>query len=227
MSKESGPPVGVTPITLTEPWTGLQTDPVGTGSAQAVTFQPERVPRLTEVLDWPQHMESVLGPTQAESSGDIVVGIAAQDWGGDDAAPAPSGSPDERLMPGTAGGLDFNSPVPDLSDPVELSEDMGEVSLEFLGQSSNPENAMVGAGQVPDNLPPADDAVLVQRVLTGVQRQVDAMLEYRLRESMGPILLRASEIMMEELRAELGATLRDVVSRAVAQELARQQRQRG
>jgi hypothetical protein len=62
---------------------------------------------------------------------------------------------------------------------------------------------------------------LVQRVLGDVQRQVDLMLEYRLREILTPILTRATDAMIREARAELASTLRDVVARAVTQELSR------
>jgi hypothetical protein len=62
---------------------------------------------------------------------------------------------------------------------------------------------------------------LVQRVLGDVQRQVDLMLEYRLRELLTPILTRATDAVIRETRAELASTLRDVVARAVTQELAR------
>ncbi|HEY4069003.1 MAG TPA: hypothetical protein VGM74_19005 [Burkholderiaceae bacterium] len=62
---------------------------------------------------------------------------------------------------------------------------------------------------------------LVQRVLGDVQRQVDLMLEYRLREILTPILTRATDAVIRETRAELASTLRDVVARAVTQELSR------
>lgn len=67
-----------------------------------------------------------------------------------------------------------------------------------------------------------DEAAMAQRVLNEVQRQIDGMLEYRLREALTPILARTSESLVRELRQELSKTMRDVVSRAVAQEVARQ-----
>lgn len=74
--------------------------------------------------------------------------------------------------------------------------------------------------------PPAglsfDEAQMTQRVLVEVQRQIDGMLEYRLREALAPILARTSEALVRELRQELSKTMRDVVSRAVAQEVVRQ-----
>lgn len=62
---------------------------------------------------------------------------------------------------------------------------------------------------------------LVQRVLEEVQRQVDMVLEYRVREALTPALARVADSIVREARGELASTLRDVVARAVAQELAR------
>ncbi|SRR5258706_1190416 len=68
---------------------------------------------------------------------------------------------------------------------------------------------------------PLNEAELAQRVLANVQRQVDLMLEQRLREAMGPVLARLADALLRETRNELASTLRDMVSRAVAQELSR------
>jgi hypothetical protein len=70
-----------------------------------------------------------------------------------------------------------------------------------------------------------DEAVLTQSVLADVQRQVDLMLEYRLREAIAPALARASDALIRDLRAELAEALREIVARAVAQELARHRHQ--
>lgn len=66
-----------------------------------------------------------------------------------------------------------------------------------------------------------DEDELVQRVLADVQRQVELMLEVKLREALAPVLTRATDALMREARNELASTLRDVVARAVAQEIAR------
>ncbi|MBC7699345.1 hypothetical protein [Aquabacterium sp.] len=65
------------------------------------------------------------------------------------------------------------------------------------------------------------EAQLSQRILTDVQRQIDSMLEFRLRESMQPLLAQFTETLMQDLRDELSRTMRDVVTRAVAQEAAK------
>jgi hypothetical protein len=62
---------------------------------------------------------------------------------------------------------------------------------------------------------------ITQHVLADVQRQVDKLLEYRLRESLGPLLARLTDTLVRDVRDELAVTLRDIVRRAVAQELSR------
>ena len=66
-----------------------------------------------------------------------------------------------------------------------------------------------------------DESQLIERVLADLQRQVELMLEYRLREVLTPALVRATDALVKEARIELASTLRDVVARAVAQELLR------
>lgn len=68
-------------------------------------------------------------------------------------------------------------------------------------------------------VPSEDD--LVERVLGDLQRQVELMLEYRMREVLAPALARATEALVRDARVELASTLRDMVARAVAQELSR------
>jgi hypothetical protein len=62
---------------------------------------------------------------------------------------------------------------------------------------------------------------ITQRVLADLQRQVELMLEYRMREMLTPVLNRLADNVVREVRSELASTLRDVVARAVAQEIAR------
>jgi hypothetical protein len=61
----------------------------------------------------------------------------------------------------------------------------------------------------------------VQRVLLDLQRQIDLMLEYRVREALIPALTRATDTLVLEARNELASTLRGIVAKSVAQELAR------
>lgn len=69
--------------------------------------------------------------------------------------------------------------------------------------------------------PAVDEARIVDAVMAGLQPRIDLMLEYRLREALAPLLARATESIVQEARAELAHTLRDVVARAVSQEVVR------
>jgi hypothetical protein len=70
-----------------------------------------------------------------------------------------------------------------------------------------------------------DEDILTQRVLEDLQRQVDLMLEFRLRAVMAPVVDQAMEVLRESARTELASTLHEIVARAVAQELIRHRAQ--
>jgi predicted polyphosphate/ATP-dependent NAD kinase len=62
---------------------------------------------------------------------------------------------------------------------------------------------------------------LSQRVLADLQHQIDLMIEVRLREVLAPLLQRTADSLVRDARGELASTLREIVARAVAQEMAR------
>ena len=66
---------------------------------------------------------------------------------------------------------------------------------------------------------PSEDQI-VQRVMLEVQRQIDLMLEVRLREALMPALARATDALVLEARGELASTLQAVVTLAVSKSLA-------
>jgi hypothetical protein len=72
---------------------------------------------------------------------------------------------------------------------------------------------------------PAASAVgeeqLVERVLADLQRQIELMLEARLREALAPVLSRTADTLVRDARKELTAALREAVAHAVAGELGR------
>ena len=68
-----------------------------------------------------------------------------------------------------------------------------------------------------------DEDALTRRILADVERQVDLMLEVRLREALAPVLTRATDTLVRDARKELTTAMRDVVARAVARELARRE----
>ncbi|TDP87987.1 hypothetical protein EV672_101122 [Aquabacterium commune] len=98
--------------------------------------------------------------------------------------------------------------VPTLTEVIEVAE---------LAPSPTP----AAPQPIPLDSLPVLEGQLAQRVLNDVQRQIDSMLEFRLREAMAPVLARHSEAIVRELKDELARTMRDVVARSVAQEVAK------
>lgn len=62
---------------------------------------------------------------------------------------------------------------------------------------------------------------LADRVLAEVQREVDVLLEQRLREALTPALARAHDALLRELRRDIEVTLRDIVVHALSREASR------
>jgi hypothetical protein len=108
--------------------------------------------------------------------------------------------------------------VPILTEVVLLAEpEPIDIPLDEPMPVPPPESAPVEAAELPFNV----EEQLIEHVWADLQRQVDLMLEYRLRETLAPILSRATEAVLRDTRQQLASTLRDVVARAVAQELSR------
>ena len=86
---------------------------------------------------------------------------------------------------------------------------------------------MAKAGTSPTPTPAAaptlSEVQLTQRVLADLQRQVELMLEVRLREALAPILARATDALVRDARKELTAAMRDIVARSIANELGRRE----
>ncbi len=116
--------------------------------------------------------------------------------------------------------------VPTLTEIVSLPEPAAPAavappasSASFAPTEPAPLHHLEPAAPLPAR--EVDEEELVQRVLADLQRQIDLMLEIKLREVLAPALTRATDALMREARNELASTLRDVVSRAVAQEISR------
>jgi hypothetical protein len=124
--------------------------------------------------------------------------------------------------------------TPELIEEEQVVPAAVAVAAPDLSQAAIPRSLLIDppaplAAAIPASTAPAvvvDEALIAQRVLVDLQRQIDGMLEYRLRETLAPILARATDALMRDLRQELSKTMKDVVARSVAQEVARQ-RSRG
>lgn len=158
---------------------------------------PAQVPTLTEVIELPSGEAPPDALVPPSSAPPVVAETASASW--PDAAPAEAAPP--VAMPATVSSPPPPaSPRPDsmriLSEPIPMTSGL-DVDMDQLA------------------------ALVTQRVLGDVQKQVDGMLEFRLREAMAPVLARHAEAMVQDLKEELRRTMRDVVTRSVAQEVAK------
>jgi hypothetical protein len=115
--------------------------------------------------------------------------------------------------------------VPTLTEVVQMpSPDGGVASTQGVRTGTFVERRAPAAERRANWPPELPEDQLAERVLADIQRQLDLMLETRMRETLAPALTRATDALVREMRHELASTLRDVVNRAVAQELARHRR---
>lgn len=84
---------------------------------------------------------------------------------------------------------------------------------------------VVAPVQAPDAAAPepvaAGEAELVQRVMLDMQRQIEQLLEVRLREALAPAVVRATDTLAREARKELTGALREIATQAVRREIER------
>ncbi len=112
--------------------------------------------------------------------------------------------------------------LPTLTEVIELPPAPRDAARDSLsgGAAAAPQAPVQGL--VGTAAPAASEELLVERVLADLQRNADLMLEFRLREALTPALERLADALVRDVRLEFAATLRDMVERAVIQELARQ-----
>lgn len=171
-------------------------------------MKPAHVPTLTEVID----LEMTLG--QAGGAPIVTRGLP------DQAAPAWSPMATVVLDHEVAAPLTLKIDPSKL--PVLDAVVSGPIEAEPVAVSHTPGVAPpMSSMPKPPEPEPINEAQLAQRVLGDVQKQIDGMLDFRLKEAIGPLLARHSEAMVRDLREELSRTMRDVVTRAVAQEVAK------
>lgn len=206
--------------------------------AGQLVADPEPVPELVQASGQAFVQTTTSAPERVTKSTTEVLTEAA-------AAPAPEvAAPNQAQMPVvplSAADLQ-DAPIPramliDRSPWASSALGKGLSAAEPAALSSPPRTAAMPASTGASSVPgvpggkpmvtaAVDEALITQRVMADLQRQIDGMLEYRLRETLAPILARTTEALVRELRQELSKTMKDVVARSVAQEVARQ-RSRG
>lgn len=65
------------------------------------------------------------------------------------------------------------------------------------------------------------EARIAEQVLVRLQPQIDVLFEHRMRDALAPHLTRLTTALADEARRQLATVLREVVARAVAEEVAR------
>ena len=133
----------------------------------------------------------------------------------------PSGDTELSPFEPSSGAMALDAPAP-VARPAEAPPPV----VAAPAVMAPPVEAPVAVAPAPmQPAPPAatlpSEEELIERVVNDLQRQMDLMLDYRLREILTPILTRAADGVVRDARTELASTLRDVVARVVAQELAR------
>jgi hypothetical protein len=109
--------------------------------------------------------------------------------------------------------------VPTLTEVVDWHDSAAPAAP--VDEAAIADPALMSAPAQPPLAELPTEAELTEQVLAQVQRQIDLMIEYRMREALAPLLARATDNLVRDARNELASTLRDVVARAVAQELTR------
>lgn len=68
---------------------------------------------------------------------------------------------------------------------------------------------------------PTEEDRVAEQVLADLQPRIDALFEHRLRDALAPRLARVQATLVDEMRVEVAAALREIVAQAVAEQLAR------
>jgi hypothetical protein len=122
------------------------------------------------------------------------------------------------------------SRVPTLTEVVEVHG----VLTEEVMPAASPAGAVASAVAAQTAPPPTTASssqpvnadLLTQQVMSDIQRQIDAMLEVRLKEALAPIVTRLTDALARDARSELAKVMKEVVSRCVAEEVRRTQSKR-
>lgn len=139
------------------------------------------------------------------------------------------------MIPATRVHVAPSGAVPTLTEVVDMATFVGELPMAMpmlsLPAPSVPALGLVGSGQTPQEataetvyFSAEDQRSLTQNVLRTIQKEVDTVLDQRLKDALVPILARCAESMMQALREDLASTLHEVVAGAVAVELNRASR---
>ena len=160
---------------------------------------PDSVPTLTEVIDWP-HAEAAPKRDPVEEPPLAPVPEPVREPPTEPLPEQDPPSPPKPAQDPPPGPIDEPPPPPMQARSAETGETAQPLSAPTL----------------------LDERQLVERILLELQRQIDGVVEYRLREVLTPILSRATDAIVRDARSDLTVSLRALVAQSVAQELRRQ-----
>ncbi len=123
-------------------------------------------------------------------------------------------------VPGDAVASAFIGLAGQVVDPVDPAPGAEELTIPFTRTSIPQVSALLAAVEPTVEAEQAEQR-LVADIMLDLQSQIEASFEARLRDALVPLLARAAEAMLLETREQFSAMLRDMVAKAVAQELAR------
>lgn len=110
-----------------------------------------------------------------------------------------------------------------LADALDAGQDDDEPTRPMLDAALAPpvQAPAPSEAQHPPAKPAFDDEALVARVLEGLHRQIDAVIERRVQAALEPIWRRLTEDLADEVRLALALSLKETLREAVRDELAR------
>lgn len=122
------------------------------------------------------------------------------------------------------------SRVPTLTEVVEVHGVLTEEVMPAASPADAVASAVTALAAPPpttaSSSQPVNADLLTQQVMSDIQRQIDAMLEVRLKEALVPIVTRLTDALARDARSELAKVMKEVVSRCVAEEVRRTQPKR-
>jgi hypothetical protein len=182
---------------------------------------PPQLPVLTEIV----HMAHDLEET-------TVPGALLKEGGAQPDAPAispiaaamamaklSSSEPESKLE--AAAPLARTAPPPPTIDHYIPQTASGFSSSWWMNDQEPALPEKTSPSAVVPSVAPLSETQIVQRVLVGLNSEVSNMFEQRIREAVGPVLMRVTDKLLTELRQQITLSLHDMVVRAVALEMAK------
>jgi hypothetical protein len=177
---------------------------------------PPQLPVLTEIVHIAHDLEEITVP------GALIRERPPQDTSATSpiaAAMAKLSSPEPE--PQAAEPVHRTAPPPPTVDHYIPQTASGFSSSWWMNDQEPALPEKTSPSDVVPSVAPLSETQIVQRVLVGLNSEVSNMFEQRIREAVGPVLMRVTDKLLTELRQQITLSLHDMVVRAVAVEMAK------